>query len=157
MGGGGWICTLHTFPLAKPDAKLFTKDLLSNLKCLFKRHKTYIRRDVFTLTIVPLHGLLGIMQVFFLPFYLVHELTHALAMWLELSVPWIIMLPMVTEYPFFILGFVGTKFYATFVWLWIFLMLFGLMGISCLNGDFLSWRSWRKMEDILELSCLFGR
>lgn len=50
------------------------------------------------------------LMIVFLPLMLLHELTHALAIWLELSTQWIIMLPMVTELPFLFFGFIGFVF-----------------------------------------------
>lgn len=149
-GHGGWICNINDdYPLGKEDAKLFIRDFLGNLGALFKRHKTYIKRDSYSLTISPLSGILGFVQTIYLPFYLLHELTHALAMWLELSISWIIMLPMLTEIPFFMVGIAGALLHSLSIWLTLLFLFVGMTGLMSINGDFLSWQYYKKANNTI--------
>jgi len=96
------------------------------------------------------------LMIVFLPLMLLHELTHALAIWLELSTQWIIMLPMVTELPFFILWVIGFVFKTSLI-LAMICWFIGMLGIISLNGDFLSWKWYRdSYNDIPDLSKLFN-
>lgn len=156
---GGWVCHIENYPLNKKDASLFMRDILGNLKACFKSHKTYVKRDNYFLTILPTKKYLIPLNLIVMPFFLLHELTHALAMYFELSLEWIIMLPMVTEVPFFAFGMLSVHFRDVLpVWVTTLFLLVGSLGLASLDGDFVSWRYYKKsFNEYPDLASFFAR
>ena len=109
-----------------------------------KGRKKVIKRKDYKLTILSKRTLLApVFFVTFLPFALIHELTHVLALKRGMSEKWICLLPMVTELPFLSITILSFFFSIPFI-IFIFCTLFGLVGLCSFDGDFQTFLSYRK-------------
>jgi len=150
LGGVGW--SLHIEPnilMDKQAGSELAKDIIKNFHALFRRHKTYIRRKNYFLTIFPFKGLFSPLFLIFLPFALLHELTHAFAIKYLNSESSIILLPLLTESPFLCVFFI--KNYLPFP-LFLVLFVFGLTGFISIGGDGICfieyYRGKRKIQNL---------
>ena len=149
LSGFGWHTKIEPQILAnKQDGMQFAKDIISTIPKLFSRHKTYIKRKNYFITVFPFNRVLDFLYLIFLPFAFIHELTHAFAIRYLNSIRSIILLPLITEIPFMSVCFFMKDLP---VWLFIPSLLFGLTGFTSIAGDGISFLRLRKRERI------FGR
>jgi hypothetical protein len=135
----GWTCKLdYDYSKNFDIGKHFTSDILNNFFVLFKNRTKYIdRKNEYFLIIYPFKKL-SWLALPLLPFMLVHELTHALALRLHLATKYVILLPLLTEIPFIVLLYFPSSPFAL-------LGLFGLIGLtSIFYGDGASYYATKK-------------
>jgi len=154
LAGVGWSVQLEPDILMDKQAgSQLAKDIIQNFDAFFRRHKTYIRRKSYCLTIFPLKGLFAPLLLILLPFGLLHELTHAFAIKYLNSEGSIILLPLLTEVPLLSVVFIID--HLPFPLFLIFL-LFGLIGLSSITGDGICFiKYYKEKRKIVNLSSLF--
>jgi len=141
-GGFGWQAIIEPQILAnKEDGTQFAKDIVSTIPKLFSRHKTYIKRPNYFITVLPLKGILWPLLLLYLPFALIHELTHAFAIRYSTSLRTIMLLPLITEIPFLAIAFL----LPLPLYLAIPFALFGMTGIMSVEGDGGSFLNVKKI------------
>ena len=141
----GWLITIEPQILTnKEDGTQLAKDVLSTIPKLFSRHKTYIKRPNYFITVYPFKSVLSYLLLIYLPFALIHELTHAVAIKYSVSMRTIVLLPLITEIPFLAMAFL----LPLPLYLAIPFALFGMTGFMSVEGDGGSFLSAKKILSV---------